>query len=231
MKALYVPRFASWAPGLSSRAEWQEWAEGTRDIAESEESPGLEFVVGLFRRRLSQISRMTIQVIHDALPIGQDTKIVFVSFRGEIAQQLKINKMLVQDGFIMPAAFSHSVFNAPPALAAIALHLTAGYTAVYPPNPAAGAGHFDTGLLAAAAPVLCGDAEETLLVYADELCPPEYAALFRQKNRPLAFSALISNRDGASEGGAAAIPLPQTGGAAEPESPAGFLRRLYRNSR
>jgi hypothetical protein len=210
---LYIPRFASWAPGLSGKAHWQEWARGNRNIRAASDSPGLAFTTPLFRRRLSQLSRMTIQVIHDLLPLGEDTKIVFVSFRGEIARQLRINRMLIEDGDVSPAVFSLSVFNTPPALAAIALNLTAGYSAIYPAED-----RFDSGLLAAAVPILAGDAEETLLVYADELVPEEYGDLRPTDNEPLAFAALLSRTPGG-------LALPA--GALVHESPRTFLKYLY----
>jgi hypothetical protein len=198
----------------------------------SKEGPALEFTDPLFRRRLSQISRMTIQVLHDILPIGEETKIVFVSFRGEITQQFKINRMLIEEGDLTPAAFSLSVFNTPPALASIALNLSAGYSAVYPaatPQGAAGVSagdrRFVTGFLAAAAPVLCGSAAEIVLAYADELCPPEYDALCPPDNEPFAFAAVLSPDDGG-------IPLeiPQQNRPKPPlDSPRGFLKYLCRN--
>jgi hypothetical protein len=227
-QTLYVSRFASWAPGLSGPDEWQEWARGNRNISQTRDSPGLEFTDLLFRRRLSQISRMTIQVIHDLMPagassFGETTKTVFLSFRGEITQQFKINKMLIEEHSLMPAAFSHSVFNTPPALAAIALDLRAGYTAVYPGNAAAtadaDADRFTTGFLAAAAPLLVGRAVEILLVYADELCPPEYGSLCPLVNEPFAFGALLSLKN---EEGAVPIESPYKMG-----SPRDFLKYLY----
>ncbi|GHT86141.1 hypothetical protein FACS1894137_11320 [Spirochaetia bacterium] len=138
---------------------------------------------------------------------------MFVSFRGEIAQQFKINRMLIEEGDIKPAVFSLSVFNTPPALAAIALNLSAGYSAVYPAED-----RFDLGFLAAASPILCGDAEETVLVYADELAPEEYGRLCPSCNEPFAFAALLSRgpRGPAVGAGAAAL-----------ESPRAFLKHLY----
>jgi hypothetical protein len=125
---------------------------------------------------------MTIHVLHEIMPIGENVKIVFVSFRGEITQQFKINKMMIEEGDLSPAAFSQSVFNTPPALAAIALGLKAGYSAVYPVC-------FNTGFQAAVAPLYSGKAEMVVFVYADELCPPEYGP---QPNKALAFAVLLS---------------------------------------
>jgi hypothetical protein len=201
-KAVYVSRFESWAPGLNSPADWEDWARGVKEIAASGESPALDLAespslklspkeFALFKRRQSQISRMTIQVLHEIMPIEENVKIIFVSFRGEITQQFKINKMLIEEGDLGPAAFSQSVFNTPPALASIALGLRQGYSAVYPGN-----NRFDTGFLAAVAPLFSGKAEKIVFVYADELCPPEYGGLCPQTDKPLAFAVLFSATNG-----------------------------------
>ncbi len=228
---IYIERFTAWAPNVRNQEEWMEWALGKRVILLSRDAPELGFTDPLFRRRLSQISRMTIQVIHDMLPFDGSVKIVFVSFRGEITQQLKINRMLIEQHNILPAAFSLSVFNAPAALATIALNLTGGYSAVYP-----GEIHFLNGLLSAAAPVLAGREPEILFVYADELIPPEYGELVRDEDAghihaqhlhaPLAFAVLFSGRE---TGGS--IPLTLSGSGSAPDgtfcSPQDFIRRLF----
>jgi hypothetical protein len=227
-------RFAAWAPGFSGIDDWKAWARDERAIPRSAESPALEYLDPLYRRRLSQISRMAIQVIHDMLPVGNDTRLVFVSFRGELTRQFAINRMLAEDGDIKPAAFSLSVFNTPPALAAIAFNLEAGYTAVYPGNDS-----FRTGLMAALAPVLSGAAREILLVYADELCPEEYAAAAggcavlqgqpgagpaarEQPWAPFAFAALLCRGNNGT-------PVVVSDGAAD--SPEAFLKHLLLASR
>ncbi|MDR0452046.1 MAG: beta-ketoacyl synthase chain length factor [Treponema sp.] len=215
---VYAARFSAWAPGFTGIGDWRAWAEGKRAIPRNAESPALEYTDPLFRRRLSQISRMTIQVIHDVLPVGDDTKLVFVSFRGELARQFSINRMLAEDGDLKPAAFSLSVFNTPPALAAIALNLGAGYTAVYPGN-----GSFRAALMAALAPVASGAAREILLAYADESYPEEYAAFSGGRGgtegpAPLAFAALLG-------GGGGGVRVTAADGTAD--SPEAFLRHLF----
>ena len=224
---VYVRRFSAWAAGLNSAEAWREWAQGKRKIAPNEESPALDLAgsqwlslnqkeFALFKRRLSRISQMTIQALHGIMPLGERTKMVFVSFRGEIHRQLSINRMLIEEGDISPASFSQSVFNTPPALASIAFSLRGGYTAVYP-----GDNNFQTGFLAAAAPLFAASSGETALVYADESCPAEYGALSSEPASPLeamAFAALLS---AAGPG----IPVP-----ADQESlgsPAEFLKYLW----
>jgi hypothetical protein len=176
---LFIARFSTWAPntdGVSSN-------EG--------KAPEIAFTDSLFRRRLSQISKMTIQVVHDLLPLDENIKMIFLSFRGELARQYKINKMVIEDKAIMPAAFSLSVFNAPIALASIALGLKGGYTAIYP-----GKNSFATGLAVAEATLLSG-ANEVLFVYADEEVPQEYKSLSHSaayRAPPLAFALLLTKK-------------------------------------
>jgi hypothetical protein len=209
---IFISRFTAWAPGFTNPADWTDWARGGREIPETREGPSLEFTDPLFRRRLSQISRMVIQVIHDLLPIADGAKITLVSFHGEITQQIKVNKTLVTERQIMPAVFSLSVYNAPVALATIALKLDGlRYTTVFPM-----ADNFSVGFASAAASLADG-AEEAVLVYADELFPSEYNSLRPARKAPLAFAALLSEKKSESS-------IPAAG--ASMESPQAFLKSL-----
>jgi hypothetical protein len=199
---IYISRFSAWAPGIENAEEWEEWAQGRREMSCASEGPKIEFTDSMFRRRLSQISKMTIQVVYDLLPVKEETKILFLSFRGELSRQFKVNKMQIEDGSFSPAVFSFSVFNAPVALASMALGLKGGYTAVYPTNNS-----IKAGLIAAAAMLNTGLAEssaeteglgsppdELVLVYADEEVPVEYSCLAPEPLPPFAFSLLLSRK-------------------------------------
>jgi len=169
---IYITKFASFQPSLENPAE----------------QPKLEYVDALFRRRLSQITRMTIEVVHNLGDGLSNLKLVFASFRGEIARQLKINKGLVEDADVMPAQFSLSVFNTPPAATTIALGMKAGYTAIYPSED-----NFLSALVAASSSILSGSDKSVIFAYADEKIPEEYAncAGF-SKDLPLAFACVLS---------------------------------------
>ena len=166
------------------------WEPPADDLAAS---PKLEWTEAIFRRRLSQLTKMTVQVVHDIFfdgTVDKNTKLVFVSFRGELEREFKVNKTLIQEESILPAAFSLSVFNAAIAQATIALGLKGGYTCVFPSGA-----DFASGVLSAAAPVLTqgGDAK-TVLVYADENVPDYYKEFLKGSNEPLAFAALLSSQ-------------------------------------
>ena len=156
-------------------------------------APKLEWTEPIFRRRLSQLTKMTVQVVHDIFSDGtleKNTKLVFLSFRGELEREFKVNKTLIEEESILPAAFSLSVFNAAIAQATIALGLKGGYTCVFPSGA-----DFASGVLSAAAPVLAqgGDAK-IVLVYADENVPDYYKNFLQGPNEPLAFAALLSSQ-------------------------------------
>ena len=172
---IYVTKFAFYKPSPDNPGEM----------------PKLEYVDSLFRRRLSQLTRMTIEVVHDLVssePENAKCKLVFASFRGEIARQVKINKGLVEDADVMPAPFSLSVFNTPPAAATIALGMKAGYTAIYPSED-----NFLSALIAAASSVLSGSEKRVIFAYSDEKIPDEYAGCAGYSNdSPLAFACVLS---------------------------------------
>ena len=178
------------------------WEPPADDLAAA---PKLEWTEPIFRRRLSQLTKMTVQVVHDIFSGGtegspgavgksggldKNTKLVFLSFRGELEREFKVNKTLIEEESILPAAFSLSVFNAAIAQATIALGLKGGYTCVFP----SGAG-FASGVLSAAAPVLAnGGDTKIVLVYADENVPDYYKEFLQGPNEPLAFAALLSSQ-------------------------------------
>lgn len=169
---IYISRICKWEP------------------TEELNAPKLEFVNPMFKRRLSQLTKMTIQVVHDVLE--QDTsfaslKIAFSSFYGEINRQFKINRSISCDGEISPADFSLSVFNAPVAAASIALGLKNGYSAAFSSDK-----NFKDLLTSASASVLSGEEEKIIFVYADEEFPEEYSSL-GEKNDALAFAFIISS--------------------------------------
>jgi hypothetical protein len=209
----YITRLSAWAPGVESSHEWDEWALGRRNILPEAKAPEISYTDSTFRRRLSQISKMSIQVIHDLLPLGEDTKMLFSSFRGELSREYQIFKMLREEGAISPAAFSLSGFNTPVALASIAFGLKGGYSAIYPANNS-----FTACITAAQAMLFSGTTDEIVLVYADENIPPECGCFFQEYPVPVAFGLLLSRNSLAS------VPLSSLNG--NEDNPLAFLKQL-----
>ncbi len=194
MKEIYISGITKWAPGLEDdESLWQSWIKGDAQIEQIKESPKLEYTDPLFRRRLSQITKMTVHVVHSLLEdnnISKETKIVFISLRGEIEREFTINKGIIEDNMILPAGFSLSVFNTPVSSATLAFGLKGGYSVLYPSK-----NDFSQAFKTAVAPVLAGTEKEIILVYADEIVPEFYGDKRPEENIPLAFACLISSQN------------------------------------
>ncbi|MCL2243335.1 MAG: beta-ketoacyl synthase chain length factor [Treponema sp.] len=217
----YITRLSAWAPGITASGEWDEWAHGKRNILYEQKAPELSYTDSAFRRRLSQISRMTIQVIHDLLPVDENTKILFFSFRGELAREYQIFKMYTEEGELSPAAFSLSGFNTPAALACIAFSLKGGYSAMYPAKNS-----FLACIKAAQSALHSGKAKDIVLVYADENIPPDCEFFFTGKPAPTAkfpvpaaFGILLSRNSQTQSVSLSSLN-------AEEDSPLSFLKRI-----
>jgi len=210
---IFINRLSAWAPGIEGSEQWNEWAQGKREIQFSSKGPDLSFTEPMFRRRLSQISKMTIQVAHD-LSLTEDAKIFFFSFRGELSRIFQINKMLIEENEVSPAAFSLSVFNAPAALASMAAGLKGGYSCIYPGNNS-----FSQSLTIAKAALLGSNAEKIVYIYADEEIPEEYKTFFRSPPYAVSFGLVLSK----NEDEKTAFPLPE-----ENESPYLFLKNIIK---
>ena len=211
-----VSHITAWAPGLFTHADWKLWAAGKKRIESSKDVPKLEYTTPLFRRRLSQISRMTIQVVHDELEesnCSRNIKQVFISCRGEIVREFSISKMLLEEKSVLPASFSLSVFNTPIALATLASGLKGGYTVLFPSK-----GQFRDAFSGACAPVLSEKEEQIMVVYADELPAAEYRRLGTENCIPLAFAAVLSSGSGTG------VHLSDIGKV--PQEPALFLKQI-----
>lgn len=193
--------------------------------ADDSEAPKLEYTSPLFRRRLSQITRMTIEVIHNLLEstgISKDTKIIFCSMRGEINREFSINRELIEDKLILPAGFSLSVFNTPVSQATLAFGLKGGYSIIYPSK-----NKISDAFKAAAATVLCGEENQVIFVYADEKIPEEYNGHFKgetEELKPFAFAGIISAKN-QSEKSVEVSSLENL-----PDSPIAFLQYLMENT-
>ncbi|MBP5436997.1 MAG: beta-ketoacyl synthase chain length factor [Treponema sp.] len=196
-RTIYASCPVCWAPGMQTEEDWKNFAQGKKDIERTSEAPKLEFTTPLFRRRLGQLCRMTVQVVHDSIErFGlKDLPILFTSVYGEINREFTIDRSVITEGSVMPAAFSLSTFNAPIALATLQCGIKSGYEVVFPSK-----GNFSYALQAAEASVFGGKNDRILFVYGDELFPKEYDSIKSVKegnihipNIPLAFALVIGN--------------------------------------
>lgn len=161
---MVVEGFSAWAPGVETLEKW----ESGESIEDSSAAPELTFASRMATRRLSQLTKLTCYM---AGKLGLDAdELFFSSVRGEIGSQLRINLGYAEEGEMKPASFSLSVFNTPPAEATILLKSQIPYAALFSKESEC----IRNLYAAAAAPILSGRLERTLMIYAEEMTPPEY---------------------------------------------------------
>jgi len=171
---LDIARYCAWAPGVESEADWQRWARGELPILDTG-SPAVEFLPSMFRRRLSRLSRMALQVANDcAAPLNtleqQDLPTVFCSRHGELERTVGLLLDQLRGEALSPTAFSMSVHNTASGLYTINAGNTAPSNAV-----AAMADSLPVALIDAAAALASGRCSRIMVVVAEE----PVAALYR----------------------------------------------------
>jgi hypothetical protein len=160
--------WSAWAPGVSSAEEWQEWAAGTRMIADAPDSPPVDFIPAMQRRRLSRLSRLSLAAAYSCAGEKHTLPTVFASRHGEIHRTVGLLTDLAKDEPLSPMAFSLSVHNTASGLYSIATGNTAPSTAI-----AAGMDTLPMAMIEAIGQLQRHD--EVMLVYAEEPLPNEYS--------------------------------------------------------
>lgn len=107
------------APGLSCASHWAQWLQAS-DPQEKEqvrlqhpqETPALDFLPAMQRRRLSPLSRMVFSVAWPILARYPQCPVVFCSCNGEINRSFQLLIELAQGNGVSPTSFGLSVHNA-----------------------------------------------------------------------------------------------------------------------
>ena len=95
---------------------WAFWSSGE----DFRSVPDLSFLPSRMKRRMSQLSRMIIEIGHTLIQGCAVDDVIFASRYGELNRQLEITEGILDKNEVSPAAFSQSVFNTPVAL--VSLH-------------------------------------------------------------------------------------------------------------
>ncbi len=185
---------SAWAPGIETDKDWGEWAKGNKEILRSNATPPLKHLAPNAKRRLSQLTKMVLEVGHTLSLDKKERPIIFSSEYGEINVQNKISRSLIESGEIRPAQFSLSVFNTPLSLLSIHEKNRAEQTVLLSGKY----GVFNSILS------LISDLEniaknEALLIFADELLPEDYSVFENEGDIPYAFGCKISSHSTSNE--------------------------------
>ena len=163
---------------------WSAWVSGE----ETKSIPELSFLPSRMKRRMSQLSRMIVEIGHRLISEEEVNDIIFASRYGELNRQLKITEGILDDGEVSPAAFSQSVFNTPVALVSLLEKITGITRAVY-----AGPDSFQMGLLQAVILAASPGMGNILYLFGDENIPKTYEELVDEPKMPMALGMILSS--------------------------------------
>jgi hypothetical protein len=207
-----VVDWSAWAPGLTSKEQWQAWAQAPA-LPQGDDTPALAEVPAMQRRRIERLGRMAIQAAcwcEQPDDAGQ-VPLVFASRHGDVARSMELLDSLGADHGMSPTAFGLSVHNAVAALYSIARGHRGNYLAL-----AAGRATVETACVEAYGLLADGAAEVRVIVYESQL-PPVYAGFADEPDPYYAWCWRLARADRPG------TRLSLGWGAAGADSPAGAL--------
>ncbi len=104
--------WAAWAPGLTSPEAWRAWAAAAPVVPRGEQTPALEEVPALARRRVDRSGRLAFQVAAWCQGDEAGLPLVFASRHGAAARSHELLGELARDQPLSPTSFVLSVHNA-----------------------------------------------------------------------------------------------------------------------
>lgn len=186
----------------------RDWAGVVIDAAQADEfvrgkAAAAGAVPMALRRRMPKFALAAVRCAIGVARAG--CELVFASRFGDVTTALNLSEAIVAADLLSPAAFSACVHNAAPGLAAQILGEKSSHTAV-----SAGARSLEAGLLEAWLRLSSGEAEEVVVLFAEQPMPEIYAGFEHEPGVPMVALAL---RLGLADGGDAAVAGPGRGGA------------------
>ena len=187
--SLNIKSWAAWLPGVDSCPNWGQWnlqlGRQQRDA-----QPELNFVPALVRRRLSLVSKMSLNVAQRCLSNETIGSAVFCSRHGECQRTLGIFGSMAQGNTISPTQFSQSVHNTAAGVFSIERQITKNFCSI-----AAGPASGEQGFIEAFGLVKAGQGP-VLWVMADSRLQRPYVDYCKVPEFPFALAMLVGEFGG-----------------------------------
>ncbi|WAF68747.1 beta-ketoacyl synthase chain length factor [Aeromonas dhakensis] len=196
------------SPGLADEAAWQVWAQQGRWPVDPP-FPATPLLPMMMARRLSQGSRLAVQVGLSLLARHQVDSAIFVSRHGELARSMALLQALADGQALSPTDFSMSVHNTAAGLCSIQ-----GKAAIPMSSLAAGENSLMAGLIEAVGALQAG-AHKVLLVAFEGPVPEFHRPWLAEEAPPHALGLVLEGGEqwcceGVSPAVDAARALPQS---------------------
>ncbi len=217
-----APIWEAWGPGLESRSDWKRWLNSNRDLPRGKAEPECVSVPPRLRRRCGLLDRMVLEVSLRACRLAglspDSPHLVLVSRHGKIEALGRLLEMLAGDEPLSPTQFSNSVHHTPVGFLALSAENRGVIRTL-----SAGEHGLACGCLESLMLLRRGAGSHVLLLVADELPPPPFAAQAPHPEFPFAAALLWEAGEGsdsvelalepASESGAGGLEKAVTGDA------------------
>ena len=179
-----ISNLQAWAPGVTSPAEWHEWARGDRPLERTGEPP-LQQMAPMLRRHAGRLGRLACSPAYDTLGSLRDIPMVFSARYGEVSRSVELLTALSAGEELSPTSFGLSVHNAVPGLFSMARKEMANSISL-----AAGDDSAEFGVIEACG-LLADGAEQVLLVVADCPLPAIYEKFEDAEPAAFGWSCLV----------------------------------------
>lgn len=185
-----IKNWSAFAPELENQQDWQDWAKGLKFVSSDHSlTPKVDFIPAMSRRRLSQLTKMSLQTAFDcAGNLNHNIESVFASRYGEWQQTVKLLKNITEKEEISPAGFSLSVHNSAAGIYSITNKNKSAYTAI-----SANEFTFQAALIEALGRLQ--SQENILLIVGEEAIPDFYNSIYPQDFFPYTTAFLLSKKN------------------------------------
>lgn len=208
-----IARHAAWAPGVTTRPAWDEWAAAPWPI-EAGAEPKVAAMPAMLRRRAGLLGRMALEVAYECVGQDADVPTVFCSRHGEVARAVDLLRELARGEPLSPTAFGLAVHNASAGLFSIARADRANHVAL-----AAGGATLEHAVIEACGQLADG-APSVLLVACELPLPAPFDGFEDCDEQPFALAWLLT--PATADGSALRLAWDAPQGAAMPRMPGGL---------
>jgi len=112
MLSFEIARWHAWAPGLHHADQWNGWAQAPYCPIALSDTPRVDFLPALQRRRLSPMARMVFASAWPAAEGYPPMPVVYASRHGETTRGFELLRTLASEECLSPTSFGLSVHNA-----------------------------------------------------------------------------------------------------------------------
>ena len=178
--------------GTATLLHWSAWTPAPQTLPSQEagfESPPVEFVPMLLRRRMSRLSRMVVYVAErccrEADVSPDSVRVVFASYHGELLSTVGILAQIKREESVSPTDFTMSVHHSPVSILSLLTGNQKAGRAV-----AGGEESFCCGFLDSLGMLLKGE-DPVLFLAGDDCVPLPFSKFVRQPLFPCAVALLL----------------------------------------